>query len=222
MYEDDVPISGEFYQKENTQYKTKTNQKKGEIMETNNQSKNKTNNKTNNQSDNPLQQIAKNPDAIQINEKMDKMIKENKNKPFVRFTLASIKLNSILQTDAKTKSNKGFDYEYCTLYNLLKKVHFVFGAHGLAVYQYIELTDNKENAITTEVKDMFYEQKNIDPRKNLSYNLVKSSIILPKNLDNKNPNQALGISMTYARRYSLYTTLNIFPFKREDTDGMNY
>lgn len=130
-----------------------------------------------------------------------------------RLCRASIKIQSELKADAK-----GYNYKYCTLQSLLTDGRMILGSFYITFFQSI---DGKK--ITTELWDLADQQ---NPKKVKSCALDFPDIKIDfkevqkqgeKKTIYDNYNQAMGETITYLRRYSLFALLNIQPL--DDKDG---
>lgn len=116
-----------------------------------------------------------------------------------RFVRALTNLPAMV-TDEVANAGKR-TYKYLSLSTLLKTIRPVFFDQGLALVQTTEMKGEFTMTVNTVVVDAQSTQ-----RLNLGEYMVKVS----------NDPQAVGSAVTYARRYSLYAALGIFPDKDDD------
>ena len=188
-----------------------------------------------------ISKIEKSQDSwykLQEDEKWKKWREKYKTLPYKRFQLACYILNNNLENNATAnKNNEKFSYDYCSLNNVLENINNIFPKLNLSVIQTFDYSkETNKNLIITKVLDLNTKaQSTVDINNecnNNKYVLHKSIIAIPdidvnqyiklpkddgKAIYKKNINQLTGESITYFRRYSLYTILNCFP--ENDNDG---
>ena len=147
-----------------------------------------------------------------------------------RFYLVTSKLRASIKAN-----EKGYDYNYCNLQNLMKIAYPDLAKRGLIVIQTIQQNIHGKNFVKTDLLDMFANGKTV-----LSSEMVFPDIVLgKKEFDGdfeetskyskkngklkkttyENYNQALGATETYMRRYTLFCLLGILP--EPDKDGFS-
>lgn len=100
-------------------------------------------------------------------------------------------------TDERAEAGRR-TYKYLNLATILKAIKPVFAKHGIHFYQAVNRVDGGVDVVTTVFND--------------TASAVMSRYPVQFNADP----QALGSAITYARRYSLYAILGIYPDKDDD------
>lgn len=100
--------------------------------------------------------------------------------------------------EVKGKSGSRF-YKYLNLATILKTIKPVFAKHDLGFYQAIKTLNDKTGIVETMI---------FDDKETLTVGSYPFVIV--------GDPQAMGSAVTYARRYSLYAALGIFPDKDDD------
>lgn len=108
-------------------------------------------------------------------------------------------------TDSSAQAGTRGTYKYLSLSTLLQRVKPVFAQHGIMFRQEVVNTPGDSGKMQLgEVRTIVFDG-NGDSMQVGSYPFVVSA----------DP-QAIGSAVTYARRYSLYAALGIFPEKDDD------
>lgn len=116
--------------------------------------------------------------------------------------------NFVTDLTANIKGNAGQrTYKYLNLSTILKTIKPIFSKHGLAFRQVVRM-----GAVGDKVSYGTVETIIFDAEKTLNVGDYPF-IVVP------DP-QAIGSAVTYARRYSLYAALGIFPDKDDDGAAM--
>ncbi len=105
-------------------------------------------------------------------------------------------------------SKKAYNYKYAPLEKVIEVVRPLLEEQGLGFQQYVELSDDSKRVFVTTI--LFHESGQF---------IEYEPLGLPVDYNNKSVNapQAVGISITYARRYALSSVLGIN--SEDDTDG---
>lgn len=150
------------------------------------------------------------------NNPMKKILEDN---PIKRFARACIELHRLAKPDAKAGIvGTQFEYDYMSLPNLLDLAHQILGKHRIFAFQTININDNNQNMIVTEVRDLD-TGKLLFPASEFLLHRIEDE---PKRINKSgkettpNYNQNTGSSITHYRRYALYTVLGIMPDKDKD------
>ena len=133
---------------------------------------------------------------------------------------AYYRLNKALKELRKVahKDSSGYGYEYMSLPALLEKAENALIEQNFAFFQNLKLSSSCENSIKTVIVDLTTDKVILDSTV-LLHDLEKEPKTFNKEgKDITNFSQNFGTSVTYYRRYALFTILNIQPDK--DTDGV--
>lgn len=106
-------------------------------------------------------------------------------------------------TDEAAKIGANRTYKYLSLGTLCKTVKQVFAQHGLMFRQSVELVETDSNKTIAKVCTYIF---------NANDEILVSEYPFYYTADS----QANGSAVTYARRYSLYAALGIYPDKDDD------
>ena len=170
----------------------------------------------------------------------EKKLIDEKKPAMVRFAIGCKSLQKVLLA-----SEPAHTYKYCTIQSLLKEIRESFSPIGIGVFQYVKLDEYNLNIIKTLVFDLMNPEKDkailFESTIKIPDHLKEKEKLIeldkyyldhpkeaPKNkyghiafqANNYNLNQEIGASITYLRRYALYTLLNVHPEK--DGDGESY
>lgn len=116
-------------------------------------------------------------------------------------------LNDIPQLVTDSEANVGkYSYKYLSLAQLLQALRPVFAKHQLGFMQKVEYSAQEERPAIATVKTIIF---------NTEGSLEIGAYPVQVSADP----QAMGSAVTYARRYSLYAALNIYPEKDDDGAG---
>ncbi len=110
-----------------------------------------------------------------------------------------------------SKDKQGYGYKYVELNQILNEVKPVLNKHGIFLSQNVGCMEMENNSTMTAIQTILYHVSG----ENLKTDIMPLEATTMKGVNNM---QAMGASITYARRYQLIALLGLAD---EDTDGLS-